>query len=87
MSADSKDPVFQFIDSIPDAKLLDLPKNPGARIFTTNDYRLDMQSMTSDKPAKHNIQVQVNNQIKRSTAKMIAGKSVTNAVLVPQNNQ
>ncbi|KAI0315671.1 hypothetical protein OF83DRAFT_1265903, partial [Amylostereum chailletii] len=55
-----------FINSIPDAKLTGLSTG-AATLYKDTDFRLDMQGMTSDKPQKFNLQVQINNGTSIST--------------------
>ncbi|KAI1177569.1 hypothetical protein F4777DRAFT_541438 [Nemania sp. FL0916] len=70
-----------FIDGIPNSKLESLSTNPG-KIHSDDDFRLDMQGMTSDKPPKHNLQIQINNETRISTLKKLAPKTVAGPVLV-----
>ncbi|KAM0124279.1 hypothetical protein ACHAP3_010486 [Botrytis cinerea] len=52
-----------FIDEIPDSKLTDFPTF-GGTIYKNTDFRLDMQSMATGDPKKHNLQVQVSKETK-----------------------
>ncbi|KAF2768103.1 hypothetical protein EJ03DRAFT_274905 [Teratosphaeria nubilosa] len=70
-----------FIEGIPESKLTNLTKSIGT-LYKDDDFRLDMQGMTSDDPAKHNLQVQVNNGTAISTLKKAAPKTVAGPVLV-----
>ena len=89
MGNQDKQTTLDFINSIPDDKLKDLPTSATTGIFETLSFRLDMQGMTSDKPARHNLQVQINNQAKSSTirnTKNAQGATCAGPVLVPQGN-
>ncbi|KAF7297617.1 hypothetical protein MKEN_01384700 [Mycena kentingensis (nom. inval.)] len=83
-----------FLDDIPAEKLTGLPMNAGT-IHKDDDFRLDMQGMTTEKkdkegnitePAKHNIQIQVNNETSISTLKKSKGSTVAGPSLVPRDD-
>ncbi|KAK3066694.1 hypothetical protein LTR53_016854 [Teratosphaeriaceae sp. CCFEE 6253] len=71
-----------FIEDIPDHKLDGLPRNEDT-LYKDRNYRLDMQGMTSSKPAEHNLQVQVNRDPKISSLKNAKGATVAGPVLAP----
>ncbi|MCJ1381218.1 hypothetical protein MMC17_004327 [Xylographa soralifera] len=53
----------EFIEGILDLKLTGRPFTK-TKIYTTKDFRLDTQGMTSKEPQQHNLQVQVDFQTK-----------------------
>ncbi|KAF1940272.1 hypothetical protein EJ02DRAFT_406725 [Clathrospora elynae] len=63
--------VQEFIESIPDRKLQGLPNSCGT-LFKDQDFRLDMQGMTSGSPKNYNLQVQINNETSFTVAKALA---------------
>ncbi|KAF7297606.1 hypothetical protein MKEN_01383500 [Mycena kentingensis (nom. inval.)] len=82
-----------FLNGIPAEKLTGLPTNAGT-IHKDNNFRLDMQGMSTEKkdkdgnvtePAKHNIQIQVNNETSISTLKKSKGRTVAGPSLVPRD--
>ncbi|KAF8421199.1 hypothetical protein EV426DRAFT_565631 [Tirmania nivea] len=73
-----------FIEAIPDAKINPPPKSAGT-IWSDDNYRLDMQGLTSDKPPKYNLQIQINKQTNISTIKNMAPKTVA-IYLTPTEN-
>ncbi|CAF9916954.1 MAG: hypothetical protein HETSPECPRED_003057 [Heterodermia speciosa] len=61
-----------FIGNIPEEKLTDFPSNNGACIYKDTNFRMDMQSITTDEPKKYNIQIQINSETTVSTLKKLA---------------
>jgi len=53
--------VEDFLDKVPDDKLTGLSQTVKC-LYKNEEFRLDMQGMTSDDPQQHNLQVQVNNK-------------------------
>jgi TFIIF-interacting CTD phosphatase-like protein len=49
-----------WIEDIPDATFESLSTSTNTGMWKNDNIHIDMQGMTSDKPAKHNVQVQVN---------------------------
>lgn len=86
MPSIARDAVEKFIKGIPDGKLKDLPKTSTTGLVKNIHLRLDMQGMTSDKPPKHNLQVQVNNETTITTLKVAAKKTIAGPVFAPLNN-
>ncbi|PQE17865.1 hypothetical protein CJF30_00010352 [Rutstroemia sp. NJR-2017a BBW] len=76
--------VQEFIDGIPDSKLTALPSSAGT-IYTTTDFRLDMQGLTSGDPQKHNLQIQINKQTTITSLKKSAPQTVA-TLLVLKND-
>ncbi|KAK8076917.1 hypothetical protein PG996_003087 [Apiospora saccharicola] len=70
--------VKEFIESIPDSKLAGFSKNTGL-IYKDNDFRLDMQGMTTGNPQKHNLQVQINKETTVTSLKKAAPATVAMA--------
>ncbi|VDB91477.1 unnamed protein product [Peniophora sp. CBMAI 1063] len=66
----------EFIESIPDSKLKPTSTNAGT-LYKDKDFRLDMQGMTSDKPQKYNLQVQINKETKITSLKNLQGSGTT----------
>lgn len=75
----AKKDLIKFIDSLPDSKLIGLPKVPKTGMFTDGTFRLDMQGMTSNK--KHNLQIQVSNKPKIPSWGVVAPNTVAGPVL------
>ncbi|MCJ1470085.1 hypothetical protein MMC07_008730 [Pseudocyphellaria aurata] len=69
-----------FIEKIPDSKLIDLRSKSG-KIYSDNDFRLDMQGMTTGSES-FNLQIQINKQTTISYMRKVSGKTVRH-VLVP----
>lgn len=68
-----------FIDSIPDSKLIGTFGSPGTKIYRNQDYRLDMQGYTTEKDGKSikfNLQVQVNKGCTKKSVARIAPSSM-----------
>jgi hypothetical protein len=76
--------LLQFIDDIPTSKLEDGFPSSTRTIWNDDNYRLDMQGLTTDSPRCWNLQVQVNKQALFTSAKR-AGKNGASVakVLVP----
>lgn len=74
----------QFIDDIPDSKLEGGFPSSTMTIWHNDNYRLDMQGLTTDAPRCWNLQVQVNKQVLFTSAKR-AGKNGASVakVLIP----
>ncbi|KAF3090683.1 hypothetical protein TWF706_009820 [Orbilia oligospora] len=72
--------VRQFILSIPDCKFEAISTKIGT-IYKDINFRLDMQGMTSDDPANHNLQVQINNRTRISTLKSRAPLTIAIAIV------
>ncbi|KAK0749881.1 hypothetical protein B0T18DRAFT_427932 [Schizothecium vesticola] len=68
-----------FIMDIPDSTLAALP-TLGGTIHSDDNFRLDMQGMTT--AGEHNLQV----SISTSTLKMVSPATVAGPVLVPNEN-
>lgn len=72
--------LIAFINSIPDSKLTGLPRS-GRTLTSDGTFRIDMQGMTSDKPPKHNLQVQVNDKPSITSYAGVEGETVAGPVL------
>jgi hypothetical protein len=72
-----EDHIKEFIESIPDSKLIGTFGTPGTRIYHDTGYRLDMQSYSSETEGagiRFNLQVQVNfGNPKKSVQKLAPG--------------
>ncbi|KAF8448151.1 hypothetical protein BGX38DRAFT_1093445 [Terfezia claveryi] len=74
----------EFINGIPDNKI-NPPPGAAGTIVSDENFRLDMQGLTSGKPQKFNLQVQINSQTSISTIKKLAPKTVA-TYLTPTDN-
>ncbi|KAF2255933.1 hypothetical protein BU26DRAFT_12098 [Trematosphaeria pertusa] len=72
-----------FIDNIPDSDLEALPTSAGT-IYSDDNFRLDMQGMTSSQ--EYNLQVQINKGTTISTLKKFSPATVAGPVLVPSDD-
>ncbi|KAI1425279.1 hypothetical protein F5Y12DRAFT_714322 [Xylaria sp. FL1777] len=73
-----------FIANIPDDKLKSFPSVAGT-IYKDQNFRLDMQGLTTGKPQSYNLQIQVNKETSISTLKKVAPTTVAGPVLVPKD--
>ncbi|KAH7305447.1 hypothetical protein B0I35DRAFT_443806 [Stachybotrys elegans] len=79
MARNKKKLLRDFIDEIPDSKLQGLP-NSQTTLYRDQNFRLDMQGMTSS--GQWNLQIQVNNRPKASSLREYAPDTVSGPVLV-----
>lgn len=76
--------LLQFIDDIPTSKLEGGFPSYSETIFSDDNYRLDMQGVTTDAPRCWNLQVQVNKQALFAPTKRAVNKGASVAkVFVP----
>lgn len=79
-----KKDLVNFIESIPDHKLTGLlTSTSGNPLHKDGTFRFDMQGMTSDKPPKHNLQIQVNHKPKIASYDALAPVTIAGPVLAP----
>ncbi|RPA96348.1 hypothetical protein L873DRAFT_1791690 [Choiromyces venosus 120613-1] len=76
-----KNSLIEFIENIPDGKLTGFPMWRG-HIWYDNNYRLDMQGMTSGVNKKHNMQIQANRGSRASSIAKLAPRTVAGPVLI-----
>ncbi|KAH7041427.1 uncharacterized protein B0I36DRAFT_312828 [Microdochium trichocladiopsis] len=81
-SKSAKNVLLEFIESIPTHKMEGLPFTQ-TTLYSTSNYRLDMQGMTSGDPQFHNLQIQANKQSTITSIRKLAPKTVAGEVLVP----
>lgn len=80
MVSKGRQDLFDFIDKIPEGKLMGFRNSTGL-VYSDRDFRLDMQGLTtSDK--SYNLQIQANKGTKITTLKKVAPKTVSH-VIVP----
>ncbi|KAF9651928.1 hypothetical protein BDM02DRAFT_444822 [Thelephora ganbajun] len=72
----------EFIASIPESKLTGFPTRSG-EIWSTTEFRLDMQGMTSNR--EFNLQIQANRQAKITSVRGLAPQTVAGPVLVGEH--
>ncbi|KAH7175381.1 hypothetical protein EDB81DRAFT_874234 [Dactylonectria macrodidyma] len=75
--------LMDFIDSIPDEKLEGFPSSQ-TTIFRDQNFRLDMQGITSS--GDWNLQIQVNYSASSTSLRRIAPKTIAGPVLVSPTN-
>ncbi|KAF1963774.1 hypothetical protein CC80DRAFT_498892 [Byssothecium circinans] len=73
---------IEFIEDISHDKLLGFSSKTGARIAEDDNYHLNMQTITTNKPRQYNIQVQASKNSPNRNVARIAPKMVP-TLLVP----
>ncbi|KAF1962557.1 hypothetical protein CC80DRAFT_399938 [Byssothecium circinans] len=81
MGRKNKQGTIEFIESSSDWKLVGFP-SPEKQIDNCDDFRLDIQGVTTTEPKQYNIHLQVNNPCKIPSLKLLLGRTVT-SILVP----
>jgi len=72
----------EFIADIPASKLTGFPTSAG-EIWSTTEFRLDMQGMTSKR--EFNLQIQANRQAKTTSVRGLAPQTVAGPVLIGEH--
>ena len=84
MGKDFRRNLLAFIEDIPDSKLEGGFPARTKCIWSYDDFRLDMQTLTTNAPGCWSLQVQVNKEITMRTSKIVGKKGASAAmVLVP----